>query len=285
MAVYSCAKAPDKASLMLAVYAGLSLIGGGLMLLGNLNSTLFILINHFASQHLPAPFLEAVTLLGEGLWLLSLLAPLLLIAPRVNVALLYAAPFALLVTHVPKLLLHLPRPGSLPSAAHLLDAPIGRDTFPSGHAVIAGLVAAAVILTSDFVRRRSWMALIVLALASLIACSRIAVGAHWPLDVLVGLPLGIGAGAAGAWLTDRLYRHSPKAQLTVAAIYLVGAIALVLFPVHLWAQVLARDMLVAVGAVSAVAAGAQASLTGMRGARAKPESARALSIQGDPSSG
>jgi membrane-associated phospholipid phosphatase len=255
------AKSFEKAWLTLIVYASVSLLGAAVMLIGDLNSMVFATINHFAANNIPDAVLQDVTMLGEGLWEMALLAPLLLLAPRVNVALLYAAPLSLIVTHVPKLLLRLPRPGSLPAGhpAHLIDAPVAMNTFPSGHAVIAGLVAAAIILGSESVRQRVWMALVVLTLTSLIACSRIAVGAHWPLDVLAGSAFGVAVGCFGVRLAERFYRHSRPARLTVAMIYGLGAIALAFSPAHHGSEALLRDILVAIGGISAVAAIARAS--------------------------
>jgi undecaprenyl-diphosphatase len=62
-------------------------------------------------------------------------------------------------------------------------------SFPSGHAVTSFM--AAFVLSGRFPRARHPL----LALASLIALSRIHLGAHWPSDVLVGAALGILVGA------------------------------------------------------------------------------------------
>lgn len=56
--------------------------------------------------------------------------------------------------------------------------------FPSDHAVMAGAVAAGVLL----VHRR--LGLVTTVLALLIAFARVYVGVHWPLDVIAGLIVG-----------------------------------------------------------------------------------------------
>ena len=63
-------------------------------------------------------------------------------------------------------------------------------SFPSDHAVMAGAVAAGVLLA----HRR--LGLGAAALAVLMAATRVYVGAHYPLDVAAGLALGAGVALA-----------------------------------------------------------------------------------------
>jgi undecaprenyl-diphosphatase len=75
-------------------------------------------------------------------------------------------------------------------------------SFPSGHA--AQSFAAAVVLASAMPRRRFWW----FALAVLIACSRVFIGVHYPLDVAIGTLVGLGVGTVvtggRAWYSDGL---------------------------------------------------------------------------------
>jgi undecaprenyl-diphosphatase len=69
-------------------------------------------------------------------------------------------------------------------------------SFPSDHAVMAGAVAVGVLLTN---RRLG----LVTAIAALVmAFARVYVGAHFPLDVAVGLLLGAAVAGLG-WLASR----------------------------------------------------------------------------------
>ena len=59
------------------------------------------------------------------------------------------------------------------------------------------------------------------------AFSRIAVGAHWPLDVLAGAAGGWTAGAIGVWLSIRLPAFSePRSIRIMATIALATSLAL-----------------------------------------------------------
>jgi len=235
-------------------YAALALLLACITQLGQLDSRLFIAMNHFAGEYASDEALEAATMFGQGLWLMALISPLLLVAPRVNAAALYAAPLLLVFTHVPKLLFHWPRPSTALAqhGAHILGAPISMNTFPSGHAIVAVMTGTVVILGWDFIRQRTWMQLPVLAVVTLIGWSRVAVGAHWPVDVLVGAALGIIAGYAGNALAERYYSNSVRARLTVTAIYALCAIVLAAVPTHHVLQDRLRDILAAIGIISAI---------------------------------
>ncbi len=64
-------------------------------------------------------------------------------------------------------------------------------SFPSDHAVMAGAVATGVLLTH---RRLGWFTI---AAAALLAFARVYVGAHFPLDVIVGLLVGAAVSLIG----------------------------------------------------------------------------------------
>ncbi len=74
-------------------------------------------------------------------------------------------------------------------------------SFPSDHAVMAGAVAAGVMLA----HRR--LGLVTAVLAVVLAATRVYVGAHFPLDVVVGLVVGaIVAVASFLVVRPLLYR-------------------------------------------------------------------------------
>ena len=80
-----------------------------------------------------------------------------------------------------------------PAAAHLFISPSGDPSFPSDHATAAFAIAVSVWLRD---RKAGWLAL---AMATVLAVSRVAVGVHYPSDVIGGALIGT-ASALLLWL-------------------------------------------------------------------------------------
>ena len=93
------------------------------------------------------------------------------------------------VDNVIKPLVGRPRPFVADPAIHVVGA-ICRPTFsfPSGHAALS--FSAAVVLAHALRRgRAAWY-----LLAALIAFSRVYIGVHYPIDVVVGTLVGLAVG-------------------------------------------------------------------------------------------
>lgn len=100
---------------------------------------------------------------------------------------------AMLLAWTAKAAFALPRPSDL-YANHLvwvLGAPDSLYAFPSGHAVYTAAVVACLWPLSPWPFR-----LLLLALAAAVGWSRVALGAHFPADVVAGYLLGGGCVAA-----------------------------------------------------------------------------------------
>jgi undecaprenyl-diphosphatase len=80
-----------------------------------------------------------------------------------------------------------------PAASHLFVPASPDASFPSDHATAAFAIAVSIWLRS---RRIGWL---VLAIATILAVARVAVGVHYPSDVLGGAILGTAA-ALFFWL-------------------------------------------------------------------------------------
>lgn len=160
----------------------------------------------------------AVTRLGDGwpligaLTSLGLLTRIVLSTPWRTVWLpLIAVALASPVGAMLKLALGRPRPPQ----SGWLGAAAGY-AFPSGHttAATAGYFTLALVtaglLTSG--RSRLLVCLAGVAVAGLVGWSRIALGVHWPSDVLGGGLLGTSvAGAVSAWFAGRTPVSGPAA--------------------------------------------------------------------------
>ncbi|MFN3610573.1 phosphatase PAP2 family protein [Tepidimonas sp.] len=116
---------------------------------------------------------------------------------RASPALLWSIAPATLTLHGIKALAAAPRPAAVlpPDAFHLIGDVLRQGSFPSGHTVTAFTLAACWVLTTPPPQRRL-AAAAALPLAFAIGLSRVAVGAHWPLDVAVGALLGWLCAAA-----------------------------------------------------------------------------------------
>ncbi len=174
---------------------------------------------------LPGWYWQGVTMLGETPTAFALA---LLAARRHPVALwvllLASLPGALLSRGI-KHLADLDRPPAVlaADAFNLVGPALKHYSFPSGHTVTAFLVAGVVAYVSPRWRIPA------LALAALVGLSRVAVGVHWPLDVVAGAIFGLVAAWLGIHLAARWPRGSSnRVHLALVAIFLWGPIALLL---------------------------------------------------------
>jgi undecaprenyl-diphosphatase len=80
-----------------------------------------------------------------------------------------------------------------PHGVHLFAGHAADPGFPSDHATAAFAIATAILL-----RKRGW-GLFALAAATVLSVGRVALGVHYPSDVLAGASLG-GASALALWI-------------------------------------------------------------------------------------
>jgi undecaprenyl-diphosphatase len=164
----------------------------GSVLWGQVQATWFLDVNHFARVtpwlHTPMRLLtEYGVVMFAGLLLLSWwLARRDGDLRRVGIAL-WAPIGALLALGLNQFVVAVvaePRPYAAFPHVLVLVARNGDYSFPSDHAVLAGAVAAGVLL----VHRR--LGIVAAVLAGLMAFTRVYVGVHFPLDVVAGVVLG-----------------------------------------------------------------------------------------------
>lgn len=169
----------------------------------------------FVQSHCHNPVTDrvfpAITNLGEaGLFWIALALLLLLLGKRsgwraTGGAMLCAMLLGLLLGEVAlKNLVCRPRPfQEFPQYVQLLIPPPSGYSFPSGHSCSSFAAATAI-----FCRDRRWGAG-ALALAALIAFSRVFLFVHYPTDVLAGSLLGVFCGLGAVGLLQKLRERKP----------------------------------------------------------------------------
>lgn len=183
-----------------------ALAGGLLMLLGlwlhhsPLNRSGFALLNQL--WLVPPVWPSVLSVAGLGVSVLVLVAAWPRRPEGLLTGLLLAFVLGSVLVHGLKYGLNLPRPlAVLPAeAVRLIGLKVTARAMPSGHA--ATLFALLALLASHPQGRR-WATAAVAVLALLVAWARVAAGAHWPADVLVGMGLGLWIGLAAQALLHR----------------------------------------------------------------------------------
>jgi undecaprenyl-diphosphatase len=112
-----------------------------------------------------------------------------------------SAGVALALAQVVSRLVDRPRPFVAdPGAVHLFAQHAADPSFPSDHATAAFAIGVALLL-----RQRAWGAIVLVA-ATILAVGRVAMGVHYPSDVLAGALLGA---------TVALALHRPRVRALI----------------------------------------------------------------------
>jgi undecaprenyl-diphosphatase len=171
---------------------------------------LFLALNHALDGPWSSRIFALLTRLGNGWVLAALIVPALLLLDRRRlrrhlVALVIAVAFGGLVVNLAKIAFDRPRPPEHFAAVGVeVHAPLGTPSdrsFPSGHTQTA--FGAATYLSCMY----PVGAPAFLALAALVGLSRIALGVHFPFDVIVGAFVGAGCGLLGHRINRRRLRR------------------------------------------------------------------------------
>ncbi|MDD5306527.1 MAG: phosphatase PAP2 family protein [Deltaproteobacteria bacterium] len=170
------------------------------------DTQIFIAVNRAFDGPAATAFFSAVTWLGNGLVLAAIIVPSWLILDRARMKahlmpMVVAVALGGAAANLLKVAVDRPRPpAALSSQGVPVHAPGGvpRDrSFPSGHAQTA--MGAAAYLSFVY----PILALPCLALAALVALSRVALGVHYPSDVAAGALLGAACSVAAFLLARR----------------------------------------------------------------------------------
>ncbi len=186
------AKAPSRnpvfENALIAVALVCLAMGAALHSLPALNQALFLSANQ-ASAAIPADLRAFATVFGDGSIAACLAIGVFIRNPRALAYIFLAAVVAGILIQVPKHVFDASRPPGV--LALDLFSVVGKahksNSFPSGHSATALVAATLVGLACG----RVWLAVCLIAAGALAAFSRIAVGVHWPADVLAGSAIGI----------------------------------------------------------------------------------------------
>jgi len=148
-----------------------------------------------------------------------------------------------------KSLINAPRPAALihdPGTLYTIGETLTAKSMPSGHALTIAAVVGALCAMAAIDRQREdsrhtlehgWLLPVAGLITVGVALARVASGAHWPADVLVGaglgLAIGFGCGILGVALSERIQRFKEQAGLVLAlerATKALIALALLLMP-------------------------------------------------------
>ena len=182
------------------------------------NLAIFQSINGLSPQI--ADWLQLLlTDLGNGLTLGVLMLCCLIKRPELIIRVFIASILSLILVPLLKQFFDAPRPAAVLEILNIVGDKRLAHSFPSGHSTSAFLFAGTLFLTCQFYRYK----LIFIFGAILVALSRITVGAHWPIDVVMGAIVGLSCAYLASFFP--LIKVSSKIRIIILATLLVILIA------------------------------------------------------------
>jgi membrane-associated phospholipid phosphatase len=166
----------------------------------------FYFINHHLGQY---PNIEYnLTQIGDALIFLSLLTIFIVYAPKIWEALISASLVSLIFSSVLKNVFGVPRPSEMFDNTTFIiigKKASGFASLPSGHSIT--IFTTLTVLLFAFMPKKMnhkivWSFSIV-TIGLIIAFSRVGVGAHYPLDVIIGGIIGYISGLIGIFISQK----------------------------------------------------------------------------------
>ncbi|MBO9584775.1 MAG: phosphatase PAP2 family protein [Flavobacterium sp.] len=194
----------------------------------------FYVINYHLG-HYPS-FEYNLTQLGDALVFLSFLSVFVVYAPKLWEALISGLLISLLISCPLKKIFLVPRPAaSFNNDTFFIVGKTlsGHNSLPSGHSIVIFTVLTVLLfafMPSNFKMKMVWSFAIVIV-GLILAFTRVGVGAHYPLDVVIGAIMGYISGLLGIFIS-RKYRifawfNNKKFYPIFVILFLVSSICLV----------------------------------------------------------
>lgn len=178
----------------------------------------FFFINYYLGQYPNLQF--NLTQLGDDLIFLSLLSVLIIYAPKIWESLISSLLLSLVSSCLLKKIFAVPRPAAVFDHSSFIivgNTLSGHTSLPSGHSIT--IFAILTILLFAFMPSKTrygflWSFFIILT-GLFFVFTRVGVGAHYPLDVIIGAIIGYILGCTGifisrkykvwSWINDKRY--------------------------------------------------------------------------------
>lgn len=172
----------------------------------NIQKSTFLFLNSELSQY---PNLQYnLTQIGDAFIALSLLSVFVLYAPKIWEALLSASFISLFFSKALKSLFGIPRPAAIfdnNDFTIIGEKLIGHSSFPSGHSIT--IFTTFTVLMFAFapkqLKNKFLYYTIFIFVGLFIALTRVGVGAHYPIDVIMGCILGYISGVLGVYFSQK----------------------------------------------------------------------------------
>jgi len=194
--------------------------------IGVWNHDLFTVLNS-ANAGWADAIMGLISGFGDGLVIALIISCVMLFRLRLGIAALIAFAASGLIAQLLKRVFDMPRPPAVMENVHLLGAALQSHSFPSGHATSCGVM---LLMAFMLWKRDSWQAWAFAALFALAAYGRVYGGVHFPLDVWIGVGIGMAAmSAAQHWimcLPKRSWEESEWAWKVPAVILMIEAAVL-----------------------------------------------------------
>lgn len=166
----------------------------------------FYYINYHLGQY---PMLEYnLTQLGDASIILSLLTIFILYAPKLWESLLSASLVSLLFSSVLKNLFLIPRPAQIYDNNSFIivgKKAIGFASLPSGHSITVFTTLTILLfafMPKKLISKVIWVFTLI-SIGLIVASTRVALGAHHPLDVIIGSIIGYICGLIGIFISRK----------------------------------------------------------------------------------